>query len=206
MSQSMNERVAKISSISELTPWERGFVESVQNQLKKGYTLSDKQTQTIDNIGKRHDPQEIQKRVTWKESFCEEKRQIAKICAHYYLKAGYFTNLAQNLLDDDDFVPSEKQYLAMCENKYAQKVIKATTCDPKYPVGSVVALRAAGSVGISFATQKALKNTVGVVIDVNEPVVSAANGAKRYKVLPVGSPSVVLVEERWLKKARKKKK
>ena len=43
------------------------------------------------------------------------------------------------------------------------------------------------------------------VIDVNaSPVTSAAKGAKKYLVLPFGSSLPVIVEERYIKKYKKK--
>jgi hypothetical protein len=52
-----------------------------------------------------------------------------------------------------------------------------------------------------------IRNKHVVIIDVDAaPVKSAAKGTKVYRVLPVGSPTTILVEERDLKNGRKKKK
>jgi len=46
--------------------------------------------------------------------------------------------------------------------------------------------------------------TVLLVIAANAgPVTSAAKGSKVYKVLPVGCPETILIEERFIMKARK---
>ena len=41
-----------------------------------------------------------------------------------------------------------------------------------------------------------------VVITTSEPIVSAAKGAKMYRILPIGSATMITIEERHIKKAR----
>tara|TARA_R110001583_G_scaffold16046_1_gene65248 strand:- start:874 stop:1266 length:393 start_codon:yes stop_codon:yes gene_type:complete len=129
-------------------------------------------------------------------------RDKALIVARYYEHTGYFGNLVTNLDEDPAYVPSEKQYRKMVENKYAQKVLACHHAAAKYAVGSFVALRS----GASWADRQATGNRPCVVIQANAaPITSAARGAKKYKVLPIGSAKPVIVEERHLKIARKLK-
>ena len=50
------------------------------------------------------------------------------------------------------------------------------------------------------------KSRGGIIIGIDDKIVSAAKGAKRYLVLPFGSVETYWVEERYLKKKPKAKK
>ena len=69
-----------------------------------------------------------------------------------------------------------------------------------YPVGSFVDVR--NTCG-DYRVKHALSGQPAIVLSTNETVVSAAKGAKRYKVLPIGSSKPIYAEERWLKKVKK---
>tara|TARA_Y100000296_G_scaffold86137_1_gene124808 strand:+ start:1312 stop:2031 length:720 start_codon:yes stop_codon:yes gene_type:complete len=199
-------KLEKVSKYEALTSWEKGFLESLVNQHKKwGSRPSDRQVETLERIEEKHSPEGIQRRGDWEASFDDEKRTVLKVCAAYYKDAGYFLDLARNALSDDEFLPSEKQYRAMCENKYAKKVLKSHFDAPKFPVGSSVALRstAPGRIKAKFDVN------VGFVVRVDaKAVISAAKGGKQYEILPMGSTSTVFAEERYMKthKISKKKK
>jgi len=190
-----------LQKLDTLTDWEKGFIESVLGQLAKGYRLSENQTKVVERIEEKSDPKNIERKVVWEAEWNDDKRKIAEICARYYLDAGYFTRLANSVLDDASFVPSEKQYKAMCENKYAQKVVAATFAEPIYCVGSMVSFRASAP-----WNTKQHKNGAVVISTTAAPVKSAAKGAKVYQVLPVGAVKPLVLEERDLKKFRQPKK
>ena len=149
---------------------------------------------------KRFSAAKVAERKAWAGEYTDERRKIAKICAEYYAaNPPYFRDLADKVLNDTEFVPTERQYRALCENKFAKKVLAATTSEPKFEKGAMVK-------GRSTAI-RAIRDKHVVVIDVDAaPVKSAAKGTKVYRVLPVGSPTTILVEERDLKNGRRKKK
>ena len=122
-----------------------------------------------------------------------------QIAAHYYLaNPPYFGDIARKALDDDSYVPSERSYRKMVENKYATKVIESTLAEPKFNAGSHVAIRKTASIGLHST-----RRTNGVVLKVDAaPVTSAARGSKVYSVLFFGLATPTFIEERWLKKAR----
>jgi len=98
-------------------------------------------------------------------------------------------------------VPTIEQYNKITKNKFAVKVLSAHYAPQKFAAGSLVqySATAPGRVRAGGGNQ-----TPMVVIQANAaPVISAAKGAKIYKVLPVGCATTRLVEERHLKKARK---
>ena len=91
----------------------------------------------------------------------------------------------------------------MCENKYAKKVIAETLAAPLYSVGEIVQIRKTAKV--NGTTPVEYKNMTATVIEVGHlPVISAAKGAKQYKILPFGEKNAVSIEERYIKKYRKK--
>jgi hypothetical protein len=127
-------------------------------------------------------------------------RDKMTIAAHYYLaNPPYFRDVAEKALGDDSFVPSERAYAKMVENKYATKVIESTRSKPKFNPGSHVALRANANVGWSIP-----RAGTAVVLKADaSPVISPARGSKIYSVLFFGKTETVHVEERWLKKAKR---
>ena len=205
------ERLDKISKdIQDLNDWERGFMESVMNQWNRRGSLSPKQVEIVERIEKKYSAEEKDARKTWSESFDDEKKRIAKLVAHYYAQAGYFRDLVDRILEskDNDFTMTERQYNAMCCNKYAKKVLDAAEAPPEFPVGSMVALRKNSRIGWSGAavrvgSGRSRSSGLAVVLSTDEPIVSASKGCKRYKIVFVGDSEVLFCEERDLKKMKK---
>jgi len=203
------ERLDKISEkIQELNDWERGFMESVMNQWNRRGSLSPRQVEIVEKVEKKYSAEEKTARKAWSESFDDEKKRIAKVVAGYYQGTGYFRDLATRIIDskDNDFTMTEKQYNAMCCNKYAKKVLDAEEAEPKFPVGSMVALRMNANVswkGAGVRAHPGRMSELAVVLSTDEPIVSASKGCKRYKIVFIGSSVPIFCEERDLKKMKK---
>jgi len=186
-----------------LSQWENGFVESLLEQFNKRGRLSPKQVEILERI----ETQKLSKAAreaiqTWAADYDDEKRRIAMICAKYYLKSGYFTHLATDIVNIPDYIPTERAWKKMCQNKYALKVIAEHDAPAKYAIGAVVDFRSTAD-----WRMKTLANGMPcVVIASGGDIVSAAKGSKPYKVLPYGSVKVIECEERHLKKHKKAKK
>jgi hypothetical protein len=195
------ERIDKLMDIRTLNDWSRGFLESVKEQLGKRGKLSEKQIAIITKIESENTDEEIQSREDWVANYDDEKREIAKICANYYLRGGqYFQGLSYKVINEDDFIPSEKQWRKICDNKYVKKVLAATFDKPVFPEGSMVSLRTSAPYRAKIASPQG----IFLVVKPNaKPVISACKGAKIYELLPVGSINTVLVEERHIKKMKK---
>ena len=203
------ERLERIQT-KEISDWERGFMESLHGQVKKGYNLSQKQLDILSKTENKHSDEAVAKRKDWEEQWNDEKKAISKIMAHYYYGMHkYFFIVADRILHSKGFIPSEKQYNKMCKSDYAQRVIDATRDDPKYEVGSMVSIRktcGADAYTRPFQLRK-MKNTPVLIVSVGDkPVLSSAKGAKVYKVLPMGLAKTYYVEERHLKKFKEPKK
>lgn len=200
--EELQTRIVAVQKIAQ-RDWDRGFLESLSYQLAKGRTLSPKQVETLAKIEHRNSPEVQKQHAQWTSQWNDEKKKIINICAGYYKTAGYFTDLVENVLNNETFVPSEKQYKAMCENKYAKKVLLSALSEPVFPVGSLVSFRSTAP----YTARHASPVQQAIVLRANAaPISSAAKGAKVYEVLPVGSPTSYIVQERHLKKMRGTKK
>tara|TARA_B100000809_G_scaffold251819_1_gene285770 strand:- start:2047 stop:2694 length:648 start_codon:yes stop_codon:yes gene_type:complete len=187
----------------QLSDWEQGFIESLWSFYTRYNRLSERQIEIFEKIW--HESLSVNAlsiAKAWAGSYNEEKKRIAVICATYYKAAGYFTDLAHNVLNCPEFVPTEKQWKKMCQNKYALKVVAEYEKDPAFIVGSLVEFRSTAS----FNLKTHSKGMPCVVISSGGYIEKAAKGTKPYKVLPFGSASVLQCEERDLKKCKNPRK
>ena len=194
------ERIAAVINNNDVPQNTKDFMQSLQSAFEKWNGLTERQFEAFEKVEKRFSPENIAERKAWSVGYTDERREIAKICANYYLaNPPYFGDLARRVVNEPEFVPTERQYRALCENKYAKKVVAATIGDCLFAEGSMVKGRATASL--------AIRNKLLLVIETDAaPVTNAAKGSKKYRVLPVGEPNTILVEERELKKAPKRKK
>ena len=189
------ERVNNMLEKQELTTDTYDFLESIIEYYNKYKGLTPKQFKVLGEIEESLTPAGLANIKAWKDSYDENKFQTAVICAHYYSHTKYFTDVSKKILKDNSYILSEKTYKSMCENKYAKKVLRETHAKPKYLTGTLVKFRKAHEESIGICT----------VIDTDTAyVTSAAKGAKKYLVLPFGYSKPVEVEERHIKKYRKK--
>jgi hypothetical protein len=188
------ENILKFPFIYEST---RQFLTSVYEQYNKNGNLTETQLKSVKKIEEKYSLETVVAYEDWKKRYNEEKRNTAKICAHYY-KANppYFAELGRKILQNLDFVPTEKQYRSMCENNFAKKVIRETLSEPKFEVGQLVKGRKNAPLSIADRFFSVIE--IGVA-----PVTSAAKGAKKYTLLPLGNTKIVECEERFLKKTKK---
>lgn len=193
--------------IPQASQWEQGFFESVKAQFDRKHTLSDRQVETVQKIAGKFSPAAIQERKAWYESFTDLQRETMRVCADYYKGTGYYKDLVHSILSNSEFVPSPKQYKMLCENKYAAKVLDAYRAEPKFPVGSLATLRKIRSNGyMAISGAPAWRDINVLVLTTNEPIVSSAKGAKRYKCMIVGGTDTFYCEERDLKRMKRGKK
>ena len=193
--------IEKLMTLPTLNDWSRGFLESVKEQFGRRGSLSDKQISIVERIQSENNEDAQKKRVDWLFSYNDEKKQIAKICATYYHASGdYYRLVASRVLTETDFIPSEKQLKAMCDNKYAAKVLKATFDQAQYPAGALVSLRSSAPWRIKDSSPQG----IFLVVQTDaQPVVSACKGAKIYRIVPVGGNTNFFIEERHIKKMKK---
>jgi len=203
--QSNPELVARIEKVaargvSTLTDWERNFLGSLLDSAKKWGRLTAKQHEVYQRIEKKSDPAFQKARKTWNDSYTPVMREQAIFAANYY-KANppYFSDAAHRIVTDEKFIPSEKLYRKMVENKYVQRAKENHAAAPKFAPGSMAMVRDSAHVQGRLC---AYRGQLVMVIEVEEDVRSATKGARKMTVLPVGGTEMVVAEERYLKNAK----
>ena len=176
----------------KLSERDRKFAESLKRQFEDGGKLSPKQIECVEKMEQRYSPESQLKRERWAQSYKAEHRDTALIVARYYRTTQYFRDLATKVLLDDDFIPTERQFVAMTKNKYAKKAIATATEPPAYPAGSICKVRA----NSNLVPQRELHNQIALVV-ANHPV-----GLHASSTLLVNGVQVKL-QDRCLKAAKK---
>ena len=195
------KRLDTFLAMETITPSERSFGESLHKNAKKWGKLTDKQWSAFQRMEARQSPEVKASQKAWKDAWNKEKARKLKVAAEYYLlNPPYFGEAAKTIMEDEAYVPSEKLYRKMVENKYVQKVLATIDADPLYPAGSLVMVRKTAR-GFAYG----FRDRIAMVVSTDGPIRSAAKGAKTYAVLPFGESRTVEIQERWLKKVRKAK-
>jgi len=198
MSDNQSTHLEKFLANEGISQSERHFGESLMGSLRRFGRLSNRQWSAFQRMEARYSPEVIAQRKQWTDSWNEQKAADMKAAANYYqANPPYFSDLADKVLDDSEFIPSEKQYRAMVENKYVQKVLAMLKSEPIFPIGALVQVRkTARGIAWKFRERPAL------VISNEGPILSAAKGARTYTVLPFGESNTFDIQERYLKKKR----
>ena len=201
----MSQRLQALNGrIQDRSSWDAGFVESLIQQ-EASRDLSPRQVEVLEKIESRHTDELLAERLAWANGGygAAEHERMRVACTYYRLSGQYYRTIVSRFFDEgEDYIPTKDEYDKVVNNKYSTKVIKAWEAAPKYPAGTLVQVRSTAP--YSRLRQPSLTSylqigTLCVVIGTSEPIVSAAKGCKRYKVLPVGSTEFYLVEERDIK-------
>lgn len=215
-------RIDRILALERLYGTDRSTLESLKAfwDKRKGFTPG--QASFFSNIEKRYadafDPEKVAAKqaasAAWEASWNAEKKEDYAIAIAYYAIAAnsfpvqdvqnfYFKIVAQHQADPDA-IPSESLYNKIVLNKYAQKVLAATEAQPVFELGSYVMLRSTyfgRARGKDWAVRT---DDVFIVVDNNGQVISAAAGAKPYRLLKLGTDKLIDTEERFIRKISKK--
>tara|TARA_Y100001938_G_C8043476_1_gene407508 strand:+ start:457 stop:1077 length:621 start_codon:yes stop_codon:yes gene_type:complete len=180
------------------------FLESLKSNLEKWGNLTEKQVAALDRIEYLSSDEGLRYAKAWQKEYKENLLQNAKICARYYLaNPPYFSDISEKILSNSEFVPTERQYRALCENKYTIRVLKEAHRPPAFAAGDIVQIRDVAAMPYKLHS---LKGNPCIVIENETGIVTThAKGAKVYKVLPFGKSSVVDCQERYLKGFKKPK-
>jgi hypothetical protein len=196
------DRIEKIAArgTTTLTDWERSFLGSLRDSAKKWGRLTAKQHDVFQRIEVKSNPKHIAARKVWDNSFTPDMREKLKFAAEYY-KANppYFGDAADRILSNPDYMPSEKLYRKMVENKYVQRAIDNDNEETKYPAGTMVMIRNSQSIGGRLSH---FRGKLAMIVECEQNVRSATKGARKLTVLPVGSMETIKTEERYIKKVK----
>ena len=213
MSQVKNEQIELLLKNDCLDDWTHRFCESLQQQLEDGKHLSERQLEILGEKYQQYGPEAQKANGVWLEEWDAGKEECFRIAALYYKGTGYYTSIVSKVDESGNlalgYVPTKREFQKLCNNKYALKVLNAWFDDPKYPVGSIVAIRSTapgrGWGGQIYAKHKNNKTITYFVVEANSSAPSSAcAGAKKYKIIGAGSSDLIEIEERHLKKIRKR--
>lgn len=138
--ESGSERFGVLLS-KDIEARDREFMTSLRDQLESRGGLSSKQIACLVRTEAKYDEEAVERRACWSRTYASDHRPTAMICAKYYLTTSYFQDLAHRVLNEDDFIPTERQYEAMCCNGYAVKAIASATQPPLFPIGALCKVR-----------------------------------------------------------------
>jgi len=178
----------------ELSDKDREFGGSLFEQFEKSGKLTGKQIECIESMEQRYSPEAILLRETWATSYKADHRATALIAASYYITTNYFRDLALKIGTDENFVPTQPQFNAMTQNKYAKKAIAVATMPPAYPKGSLCKVRA----NSNLVHQRSLHDQLALVME------NHAIGLYASSTVLVNGEKIKL-EDRCLKAAKNKK-
>ena len=174
---------------------------SLLDSAKKWGRLTAKQHEVFQRIEKKTDPAHQRAISDWRVAWLTnpEMHEAIVFAANYY-KANppYYGEVANRILNDSSYIPSEKLYRKMVENKYVQRAMVNAQSASLYEVGSLVTVRDSQSV---VGPIRSYRGKDSVVLEVGENL-SATKGARIYKVLPIGAAQAVETQERYIKKKR----
>ena len=190
-----------LARMEDRRSWGWGFAESVLAQAKEGKVLSRRQLEIVAKLELENTDEVLEQRAGFAAKYNDESTGLKErmtIASKYYMTTPYFRDIAREVLENENFVPTLSQYNKVVENKYAKKILTGYYAEPKFPVGSLAELRAT-------APRRAFKKVMIVSTNFETPT-SAAAGNKVYQVLPIGETVPVVVEERHIKTWRAAKK
>ncbi len=202
MLQRINNTLGRMMITGDEKSWDYGFLESLQEQMTTRGTLSPRQEEILQQVEGRWSDEALKHRASWVDDWDKDKEAKFWIALQYYHKTGYYGNIVYKYLttagDRCAGAPSEKEYNKLVLNKYAAGVIRNVQAEPKFPVGGTAVFRTGA---------RTHKGKVCVILKHGncEHVTSHAKGAKPIQVLPIGAAAPIWTEERWLKKAKKRK-
>ncbi len=207
--EAMVSRLDSVASRITDNQWARDFVGSLTSQVKAGRDLSEKQVQILTKIEAEHSDDAIAAAASFADTFANDETmsESFRIMVEYYRGNGYYSSITRQATEIDGFVPTQKQYKAITDNKFATKILAGWFTPAKYPIGSMVDVRSGASPALSAACGHGPTRKPAAVLAVNaEYPHSACKGNKIYKVLPVGCAQTFLVEERHIKRLVKRRK
>ena len=200
--------------------WAKGFSTSIIEQLNKGRKLSEKQMFHVNKIIAENTEEALAEAEQWETTYHEKYETDAKYLCNYYSGTSYFRGVVQAVTQGN--VPPRRGFLKMYGNKYAKKILAERDKPPRFDARTHVvgnskfrrdkviwasprreSYRLNENWSVRSEAEKQFTNHGGFIVGVENAVYSAAKGNKVYKILPVAGKTIIKIEERFLKKARR---
>jgi hypothetical protein len=174
------------------------FLQSLRSNLEKWGRLTEKQTKALEKIEYLSSPEGKIAAAQWKVEYNNKYKPTAVVCAQYYLaNPPYFNDMATRIVSNPDFVPTQPQYSAMCDNKYSKRVLLEYSKPPAYAKGEIVQIR--DSKSMPYHLWQFRGKPCVVINNHTGKIITHAQGAKSYRILPFGNTQMLECQERYLK-------
>ena len=209
---SLVEKINATLARSLCQGWDRQFLVSIQGKLEAGSNISDRQMETLSQIFNKCNETNEKKHQEWGKLYESNYKFDAIVLAHYHIAQRYYNDISDVIIRGQ--TPAKRKFMRMYENKYSQKVLREYYKPPRLSSGERVLPRSncnsyqnidthhITDYNISRDCVERFMKHGGFIVGVEEHISTAAKGAKRYRVLPPGKPHYIIVEERFLKRAR----
>jgi len=124
-----------------LTPWEKGFTQSLSEQYSAKGFLSNRQIETLKSVYDKHSPEKIKNAVSFKKGF-KENKELQELWAsaiqYYEQNPPYYGGVVQQAKADENFTPTKKLLENMTGNKFFQRWLALKNSTPLFKVGDLV--------------------------------------------------------------------
>jgi hypothetical protein len=181
------------------------FLRSLSASYDHWGALTDKQRVAFERMEHLNSHAGLEEAQQWVEEYKKRHATTAKLVALYYLSTShFFRDTCLKIASNQNYIPTKRQYSALCENKFAKKVIRELKRKPAFATGELVKMREGNSVPLQLCP---LRGRICVVIENSlDSIKSYAKGSKEYKLLPFGSANTIVCQERHIKAMRKRAK
>lgn len=177
------DRIESLLKSGHINSWENNFLNSIKNGYEKYKSLTPGQNNTLLAIEARYDSAAIAQREAWYASWNEEKANNFKTMMEYYSRSQYYKGAVDKWKANPDYIPHEKEYKAICENKYSQRYLKNVKIPPKFKDGQLIVYKQYGSYYLA------------TIIEAEE-VSDWSKGSRTYKIMIVGEADIKRVMEK----------
>lgn len=178
-------RIDTLLNNGMINTWEQNFLTSIKSSYEKYKSLTAGQFNTFVGIEARYDSKEIAAREVWKTAWDSEKSANWSAMCEYYASTPYYKGAVDKYRADKNWIPSEKDYRAVVENKYAQRYLKNRDIPAKFKQGALVVHK-------KWGTYK-----LATVVSVRE-VADWTKGSREYEILEIGAAASAIVLEKHL--------
>lgn len=195
MDADIPSRLDAILNDAEVLDGDKQFMTSLKQYWDKNKYLTVRQFEAIGRIENKKTQRS--ENEEFRNNFTDEQRETLHIVAKYYASLGtYFKDLALKVVADPQFIPSKKQYAAMCENKYSASLAENYKIPPKFVNGEIVSVRD------TYRHHQVTPGQILMVVEATD-IVGPAKGSRVYRIAEMGKLETITLEEKDIKKYRK---
>lgn len=136
-------RIEKLINRSDLNDFEKNFLPSIKSYYEKKKLLTPGQLSTLEKIEARYSHEAQALHQQWLATWDDNKKLAFKQIVDYYsnLGLGYYSSITNKVRQNPEYIPTQKEYSAIVENKYAQKYLNNKDAPARFAVGDLVMLR-----------------------------------------------------------------